>query len=98
MTERARTTETTNATPEVLLELARTRQPRRFALCERRTGAHGGAEHGVYAWGLDFNERRDGESTGAVLVGEGGWFGNADSAEDALEVFSLIRELYLVWV
>ncbi|MFR9730184.1 hypothetical protein ACL03H_13215 [Saccharopolyspora sp. MS10] len=40
----------------------------------------------------------DGDGPGAVFVGPGRMLCNADSAEAALAMFSIIREVRLVWL
>ncbi|MER6994032.1 hypothetical protein ABT337_33005 [Saccharopolyspora hirsuta] len=47
---------------------------------------------------MDFCRESGGSGPGAVFVSPDGWTGNSDSAEGALECFSLIRDLRLVWL
>ncbi len=85
---------------QLLRELSEGVRPRPFALYElvRVRGEVVDAE--VCVWGLDVSAQcsPDGRGPGAVFVGPGGMMGNADSGESTLEMFSLIRDVRLVWL
>ncbi|MEU5847110.1 hypothetical protein [Saccharopolyspora shandongensis] len=84
--------------PAVLEDLAGAYQPRKFALCEVARDGDGVTDARIYLWGLDFCRAPGADGPGAVFVSPHGWTGNSDSAEGALECFSLIRDLRLVWL
>ncbi|KAA5825826.1 hypothetical protein F1721_32210 [Saccharopolyspora hirsuta] len=84
--------------PAVLADLAGAQQPRKFALCEVERAGDKVTDAHIYLWGLDFGRESGGSGPGAVFVSPDGWTGNSDSAEGALECFSLIRDLQLVWL
>ncbi|MGI8306764.1 hypothetical protein [Saccharopolyspora hattusasensis] len=84
--------------PAVLEDLAGAYQPKKFALCEVDRDGDKVAAARIYLWGLDFCRAPGGDGLGAVFVSPHGWTGNSDSAEGALECFSLIRDLRLVWL
>ncbi|MDA3648779.1 hypothetical protein LZ318_10145 [Saccharopolyspora indica] len=82
----------------VLADLAEAQQPRKFALCEVARDGDGVVDAQIYLWGLDFCREPGGSGPGAVFVSPHGWTGNSDSAEGALECFSRIRDLRLIWL
>ncbi|MBB5156672.1 hypothetical protein BJ970_004206 [Saccharopolyspora phatthalungensis] len=84
--------------PAVLADLAGACQPKKFALCEVEREGDKITDAQVYLWGLDFCRAPDGDGPGAVFVSPHGWTGNSDSAEGALECFSQICDLRLVWL
>lgn len=86
---------------ELLGTLSEAERPRMFAVYEVARAEGRLVDTVLCLWGLDLTEQTDCDSyvSGAVFLISGGVWGNADSAEHVLELFSMIRsEVRLVWL